>query len=392
MKKIEGVDLEIYTIDSFLNDDECNRLIEMIDSSAVRSSVASGDNQFSVISDYRTSSTGILPVDDLFIRKIDRRIHDSLNVPLHLGESIQGQRYDVGQEFKDHTDYFEGSDIKLHCADMGNRTWTFMIYLNDDLEGGETEFSRLGIVFKPKKGTAIVWNSRTQEMGFNYNSLHAGRPVLQGKKYIITKWMRDGIKYTEPNTKVFSNHQELPRLTEKGFTINKVPDATWALIKEAYELLKPFKVEEYKDSVLDNKLGVNPTEILSFDRLPTIRGIIHDNLLSAHEEWCGEKLEKTYVYGIRSYKKGSTLAIHKDRVETHHISAIIIVDKNPIEPNWALDIQDHDGVWHKVYAEVGDMILYESAICDHARLDENPNEYFRNFYVHYKLKGWEYKA
>ena len=45
---------------------------------------------------------------------------------------MQGQRYEVGQEFKAHTDYFEpsGADFAKFCAVAGQRTWTVMIYLN----------------------------------------------------------------------------------------------------------------------------------------------------------------------------------------------------------------------------------------------------------------------
>ncbi len=53
--------------------------------------------------------------------------------------------------------------------------------------------------------------------------------------------------------------------------------------------------------------------------------------------------------------------------------------------DWALDIQDHNGNWNKVYANVGEMILYESARCAHGRVDSFQGTYFRNFYVHYQL-------
>ncbi len=83
----------------------------------------------------------------------------------------------------------------------------------------------------------------------------------------------------------------------------------------------------------------------------------------------------------------------KDRVETHHISSIIIVDKDltcgcqnrKYGDDWPLDIQGHDGEWYKVYAEPGDIILYESAICEHGREEPFQGTFFRNFYVHYKL-------
>ena len=56
--------------------------------------------------------------------------------------------------------------------------------------------------------------------------------------------------------------------------------------------------------------------------------------------------------------------------------------------DWPLDIQGHDKEWYKVYAKPGDMILYESAICEHGRKEPFAGEFFRNFYVHYQLEGY----
>jgi len=136
------------------------------------------------------------------------------------------------------------------------------------------------------------------------------------------------------------------------------------------------------------------SEILNLEQFRTIRQIIHDELQPLHEEWANTKLTPTAVYGIRSYNKGATLTTHRDKIETHHISSIVIVDKDlacgcnktkGVENDWALDIQDHEGNWHKVYAEIGDIILYESATMEHGRKDPFKGNYFRNFYVHYKL-------
>ena len=100
------------------------------------------------------------------------------------------------------------------------------------------------------------------------------------------------------------------------------------------------------------------SDIMSFDHLPTVRTMIHDQLLASHQEWVKEPLLKSFIYGIRSYTKGATLTSHVDRIATHHISSIIIVDKDlacgcsnkPEAEDWPLDIQGHDGEWYKVYS------------------------------------------
>jgi prolyl 4-hydroxylase len=99
----------------------------------------------------------------------------------------------VGQEFKAHTDYFEPNtdEYVKFAGDRGNRTWTFMIYLNETKKGGGTNFVKLDKIFYPKKGAAVVWNNLCKDGIPNPNSMHAGMPVEKGEKVVITKWFRE---------------------------------------------------------------------------------------------------------------------------------------------------------------------------------------------------------
>ena len=79
-----------------------------------------------------------------------------------MASHCQGQRYDVGQEFKPHTDYFEpdGEDYATYCAISGQRSWTFMIYLDDVSAGGGTRFPEINRTFQPERGALLAWNNR----------------------------------------------------------------------------------------------------------------------------------------------------------------------------------------------------------------------------------------
>jgi hypothetical protein len=68
---------------------------------------------------------------------------------------------------------------------------------------------------------------------------------------------------------------------------------------------------------------------------------------------------------------------------------IIIVDKK-VDKDWPLDIQDHEGNWHQIYTEPGDMILYESATNLHGRTEPFEGEYYRNFFLHYTLADYKF--
>ena len=73
-----------------------------------------------------------------------------------------------------------------HCenpAQAGSRRLlTWILYLNDVLEGGETEFIHLSERIKPKAGRLVIFPA-----GFTH--AHRGNPPLDGDKYIVTGWM-----------------------------------------------------------------------------------------------------------------------------------------------------------------------------------------------------------
>jgi len=66
-------------------------------------------------------------------------------------------------------------------SDM-SRVLTFVYYLNDVEEGGETEFLHQSKKIKPKKGNAVWFPSC-------YTHLHRGNPPISGEKYIMTGWL-----------------------------------------------------------------------------------------------------------------------------------------------------------------------------------------------------------
>ena len=417
-------------IKHFLTPAECEVLIQMIESNNSRSSVvASGDERAS-ITNHRTSSTSNLDMHHPLMKDIHERIALELNLNIEKGEALQGQVYKPGEYFKPHNDFFTGPAYDMHCKASGNRTHTLMIYLNDDYKGGGTHFPTLQKTVEPETGKALWWyNMKDGKVQDQY--LHEGVTVDEGKKYVVTSWWREknwdgagdekmylnSIKekkveekksyivkaseltkkeskpITEVQPKVFTSKEQIPKFTELGFSIQKCPAETWNIINDSYNILKDKGVEEVFDGK-ENIIKGGDTELLSFDALPSIRTLIHKQLLSTHQEWIkNENIEPSFIYGIRSYKKGATLTPHVDRVETHHISSIIIVDKDlacgcsnkPESDDWPLDIQGHDGEWYKVYAQPGDMILYESAVCEHGRKEPFGGTYFRNFYVHYKI-------
>jgi len=171
----------------FLNPRECQVLKELIEANHVKSAVAGNIENNKI----RNSSTSMLNGNLPLIRDIHLRISEKLNIPLSHGEHLQGQRYEVGQYFKEHNDYFGNKFRHLqYCLHSGNRTHTLMIYLNDDIEGGETAFRLLDKKFKPQTGMALDW-ANMKDGKFVPETLHEGKSITSGKKYIIASWWRE---------------------------------------------------------------------------------------------------------------------------------------------------------------------------------------------------------
>lgn len=188
LQRIGADKLQLFVLDSFMSPEECDRVVD-ISSKHLRPSTTTTGKE-----GYRTSSTSDLSLlNDPYVGVIDEKIARTLGIRLSYSEGIQAQRYEVGQEFKQHTDYFQPGtgEYATYAGSRGQRTWTFMVYLNEGLEGGGTKFFAIDHVFYPKKGTAVIWNNLHEDGTPNPNTLHSGMPVEKGHKIIITKWFRD---------------------------------------------------------------------------------------------------------------------------------------------------------------------------------------------------------
>lgn len=183
---------EIWAVADFLSPAECDRLIGLVDAGARPSGLlteGAGEGEGGI---WRTSWSGDVDRADPFVMMIERRIDDLLGIPHDWGETIQGQRYEVGQEFREHMDWFwtKAGYWKDEARRGGQRAFTAMVYLSHVEAGGSTEFPKLGIAIPPQRGALIVWNNAGIDGSLNQATLHAGRPVERGVKHVITKWYR----------------------------------------------------------------------------------------------------------------------------------------------------------------------------------------------------------
>lgn len=121
------------------------------------------------------------------------RISVAVRLPESIFETPQVMHYTIGQEFKLHHDYLDPR-LPGHAIDIerrGQRIATFLIYLNDDFQGGETDFPRAGVTFRGKKGDALYFANVLRSGVPDPNSVHAGKPPTAGEKWLFSQWIRD---------------------------------------------------------------------------------------------------------------------------------------------------------------------------------------------------------
>ena len=189
IQRVPSPKLTLFIKRGFLDAATCTALCAAVDATRRPSTLSDSNGNAS----FRTSETGDLDARDPLTIDLNARIAALTGLDPSYGEPIQGQRYAVGQEFKQHTDYFEpnGIEYERFCGVAGNRTWTVMIYLNEPEAGGATRFKTIDKIVQPETGKLLAWNNRRPDGSFNPATLHHGMKVRAGTKYVITKWFRE---------------------------------------------------------------------------------------------------------------------------------------------------------------------------------------------------------
>ena len=130
---------------------------------------------------------------DLVTEAVCNRVCALAGLPAVNAEGLQVLHYHVGEYFAPHYDFwdpgFEGHASML--KGFGQRVTTVLVYLNDDFDGGETEFLRLGLRHRGKKGDALMFRNVDAGGQVDYRTLHAGRPPTRGEKWLLSVWIHD---------------------------------------------------------------------------------------------------------------------------------------------------------------------------------------------------------
>ena len=125
------------------------------------------------------------PDRDLILAIVRARVASVTGMQVRAMESPHILHYSEGEEFAPHFDTTENPN----SPGFRPRVLTFLISLNDDYEGGETEFPVIGGRWKGRKGGALFFWNVEPDGTLDRRTLHAGRPVTRGEKWMLSQWI-----------------------------------------------------------------------------------------------------------------------------------------------------------------------------------------------------------
>lgn len=182
----------IVVFGNFMSDEECDALIADATPRLSRSETVVNATGGSEVNDARTSHGMFFGQGETALcERIEQRIAALVNWPVEHGEGIQVLRYAPGAEYRPHQDYFDPAQpgMATVLARGGQRVGTLVMYLNTPAKGGATTFPDIGLEVAPVKGQAVFFSySRAHVVS---RTLHGGSPVVEGEKWVATKWLRE---------------------------------------------------------------------------------------------------------------------------------------------------------------------------------------------------------
>jgi prolyl 4-hydroxylase len=183
----------VVVFSNMLTDDECDELVDMAKLRLARSETVVDSTGSSEVNRLRTSEGMFFGREENEVcARFEARIAALLDWPVENGEGLQVLRYRPGAEYKPHYDYFNmdqpGTPAILKRG--GQRVATLVTYLNTPEVGGATTFPDVQLEVAPVKGNAVFFSyDRPHAMT---RTLHGGAPVVEGEKWVVTKWLREG--------------------------------------------------------------------------------------------------------------------------------------------------------------------------------------------------------
>lgn len=178
---------------NLLSREECEALIAAAEPRMARSKTVETKTGGEEVNASRTSEGMFFQRgENAIVKKLEARIAKLVNWPLENGEGLQILHYGPGAEYKPHYDYFDPAEpgTATIVKRGGQRVGTLVVYLNNPTKGGGTVFPDIHLEVGPRQGNAVFFSYDRPHA--STKTLHGGSPVIEGEKWIATKWLRQG--------------------------------------------------------------------------------------------------------------------------------------------------------------------------------------------------------
>src|SRR5690606_3513001 len=130
---------------------------------------------------------------DIVLLLIQHRMWACCGIPLRNMETLAVLHYAPGEGITNHFDFVDPKTPNYDevIAAQGQRIVTFLLYLNEEYQGGETEFPRLGVKHKGRRGEGLYFVNALKTRAPDLRMIHAGRPPVGGEKWVVSQFIRD---------------------------------------------------------------------------------------------------------------------------------------------------------------------------------------------------------
>ncbi|GAD22423.1 2OG-Fe(II) oxygenase [Acidovorax sp. MR-S7] len=177
---------------NLLSPEECDAIIAAARPRMARSLTVATRTGGDEVNDDRTSDGMFFQRgENDVVTRLEERIARLVEWPIENGEGLQVLHYRPGAEYKPHYDYFDPAEpgTATILKRGGQRVATLVIYLNDPARGGGTTFPDVHMEIGPRRGNAVFFSYERPHP--STRTLHGGAPVIEGEKWIATKWLRE---------------------------------------------------------------------------------------------------------------------------------------------------------------------------------------------------------
>jgi prolyl 4-hydroxylase len=182
---------------NFVTDSVCAWLIERARPNLKRALIYDPVGGKDIADHMRTNSAAgfDLVQADLVQAAVQWRMSVAVGVPIAHMEGPTILHYAIGEQITNHYDFVNPrtQNYQEEIAKRGQRIITFLVYLNDDYEGGETDFPDLGLRYHGAKRDGIFFTNALPNGDADLRMVHAGLPPKDNEKWIVSQFIRNRV-------------------------------------------------------------------------------------------------------------------------------------------------------------------------------------------------------